>query len=57
MVKKYPSELSTTTIRINLEDHKFLSDLAEQLSMSIAGVIHFIIVSKFKKNNKEDGQE
>lgn len=41
--KKYPSELNTVLMRIDVGDHVKIKELSQRLNLSMAGVLHRLI--------------
>jgi hypothetical protein len=49
MKHKFPSELNTRQIRVNVGDYLALKELAARLDITIAQSLHLIISEKFKE--------
>jgi hypothetical protein len=43
MAKKYPSELNTRTIRINIGDYALLSEVARRAGITMAEALHLAL--------------
>lgn len=48
MAKKYPSELNTKTVRINLGDWALLTEISQRADVTIAEALHLVIEQKGK---------
>ncbi len=48
--RKYPSELNTRTIRVNLGDWRWLNSLAQTLGTTVAEAFHKVITGQDQKD-------
>jgi hypothetical protein len=48
--RKYPSELNTRTVRVNLGDWRWLNSLAQTLGITVAEAFHKVITGQDHKD-------
>ncbi|MBA7591846.1 hypothetical protein ES708_34014 [subsurface metagenome] len=48
--RKYPSELTTRTVRVNIGDWHLLMELARQHDTTVAKVLHLAITDRARQN-------
>ena len=48
--RKYPSELNTRTVRVNIGDWHLLMELARQHDTTVAKVLHLAITGQARQN-------
>jgi len=48
--RKYPSELNTRTVRVNIGDWHLLMELARQHDTTVAKVLHLAIIGQARQN-------
>jgi len=48
--RKYPSELNTRTVRVNLGDWRWLNSLAQTLGITVAEAFHKVITGQDQKD-------
>jgi len=49
--RKYPSELNTRTVRVNIGDWHLLMELARQHDTTVAKVLHLAIIDRASQNS------
>jgi len=50
--RKYPSELNSRTVRVNIGDWHLLMELARQHDTTVAEILHLAITGKAKEEHK-----
>lgn len=49
MAKKYPSELNTRTVRIDIGDYGLLAEISRQADVTFAEALHLVITEQAKR--------